>query len=143
MLDTGINQHIQVITVDGDTDITAPQDNVYYYDPNFKTGITLYVTTTRNNFYSGDAVDIVSQIVEAEMGDIYAVEALKAQAVAAYTYYLNKKEANVAEEFNITDDYTTDQAFITVSAAREKWGNGADEYENKIRIKIEKNKVEN
>lgn len=86
MLDTGINQHIQVITVDGNTDITAPQDNVYYYDPNFKTGITLYLTTPRKNSYSGDAVDIVSQIVEAEMGDIYAVEALKAQAVAAFTY---------------------------------------------------------
>ena len=86
MLDTGINQHIQVITVDAETDTTTPQDNVYYYDPNFKTGITLYVTTTRNNSYSGDAVDIVSQIVEAEMGEIYAVEALKAQAVAAFTF---------------------------------------------------------
>ncbi len=79
------------------------------------------------------AEDYIFGVVAAEMPALYENEALKAQAVAAYTYYLNKKESYAAEEFNITDDYTTDQSFITVSAAREKWGGGADEYENKIR----------
>ena len=33
-------------------------------------------------------VSILSQIVNNEMGDVFGVEAIKAQAVAAYTYYL-------------------------------------------------------
>lgn len=37
---------------------------------------------------SGNAVDILASIVEAEMGSTYNLEALKAQAVAAYTFYL-------------------------------------------------------
>lgn len=60
--------------------------NVLIYDPNFKTGITLYVLSSKGTKFKGDAVDIVAQIVEAEMGDLFSVEALKAQAVATFTY---------------------------------------------------------
>lgn len=82
------------------------------------------------------AEDYIFGVVAAEMPALYENEALKAQAVAAYTYYINKKEAYAAEEFDITDDYTADQSFISVTAAREKWGDGADEYENKIRSAV-------
>lgn len=82
------------------------------------------------------AEDYIFGVVAAEMPALYENEALKAQAVAAYTYYINKKEAYAAEEFDITDDYTQDQSFITALAAREKWGSGADEYENKIRSAV-------
>ncbi len=46
--------------------------------------------TVKNQFtgaiVTGDAVSIVAQVVEAEMGSSFNIEALKAQAVAAYTY---------------------------------------------------------
>ena len=81
--------------------------------------------------------DYLFGVVSAEMPALYENEALKAQAVAAYTYLLCKTESNVAEDYDITDDYTVDQAFITPEKAREKWENSADEYENKIRSAID------
>lgn len=77
--------------------------------------------------------DYLFGVVAAEMPALYEEEALKAQAVAAYTYYTIKKEAADTNDYDISDDFTTDQAFITVTAAREKWGDGADEFEGKIR----------
>ena len=76
--------------------------------------------------------DYIFGVVAAEMPALYETEALKAQAVAAYTYYL-KKSASSTEEYDITDDYTIDQAFITPEKAKEKWGSDADIYEKKIR----------
>lgn len=79
--------------------------------------------------------DYLFGVVAAEMPALYHEEALKAQAVVAYTYYLNKKGQS-GSEYDITDDFTKDQAFITASAAREKWGDKADEYENKIKSAV-------
>lgn len=79
--------------------------------------------------------DYLFGVVAAEMPALYNDEALKAQAVVAYTYYLNKKEQSGAD-YDITDDFTKDQAFITRSDARSKWGDQADEYENKIKSAV-------
>ncbi len=76
--------------------------------------------------------DYIFGVVAAEMPALYETEALKAQAVAAYTYYL-KKSAASSGEYDITDDYTVDQAFITSDTARKKWGDEAEKYETKIR----------
>lgn len=82
------------------------------------------------------AEDYIFGVVAAEMPALYEEEALKAQTVAAYTYYLLQKESNSDKDYDITDDYTVDQAFITPEAARDKWGSGADEYEAKIRSAV-------
>ncbi len=82
------------------------------------------------------AEDYIFGVVSAEMPALYEEEALKAQAVAAYTYYLVQKEANKDKDYDITDDYTVDQAFITPEKAREKWGDEADKYESKIRSAV-------
>jgi stage II sporulation protein D len=82
------------------------------------------------------AEDYIFGVVAAEMPALYETEALKAQAVAAYTYYLAQKEEDNKKEYDITDDYTVDQAFITAENARKRWGDGADEYENKIRSAV-------
>lgn len=82
------------------------------------------------------AEDYIFGVVAAEMPALYEEEALKAQTVAAYTYYLLQKESNSDKDYDITDDYTVDQAFITPEAARQKWGSGADEYEAKIRSAV-------
>lgn len=80
--------------------------------------------------------DYIFGVVAAEMPALYEIEALKAQAVAAHTFALHRKATNSDKEYDITDDFTLDQAFITVNKAREKWGDHADEYVNKIRSAV-------
>ena len=80
--------------------------------------------------------DYIFGVVAAEMPALYSDEALKAQAVAAYTYALYKSEQNSLEEYDITDNFHTDQAFISVEKAREKWGQDANLYEEKIKNAI-------
>lgn len=52
-----------------------------------QTGVSEWDTMTVGG-KTDTVVSILSQIVNNEMGDSFSVEALKAQAVAAYTYYL-------------------------------------------------------
>lgn len=55
----------------------------------------LTVTNTFNgDKVKGNALDIIAQNIEAEMGASYHIEALKAQAVAAYSWLLNNGAAN-------------------------------------------------
>ncbi|MEE0945593.1 MAG: stage II sporulation protein D [Acutalibacteraceae bacterium] len=76
-------------------------------------------------------------VVAAEMPALYSEEALKAQAVAAYTFALYKKESNKKEDFDLTDSYVTDQAFITNEKMQEKWGENYQTYLDKITLAVE------
>ncbi len=80
--------------------------------------------------------DYLFSVVAAEMPALYETEALKAQTVAAYTYAMYKA-ASSDNDYDITDDSSIDQAFVTVEAAREKWGENADTYEEKIRSAVD------
>jgi len=71
-------------------------------------------------------------VVAAEMPILYGEEALKAQAVASYTFLLFRKNENSEKEYDITTDYTVDQSFITREKAKENWGEKAEEYEQKL-----------
>ncbi len=84
--------------------------------------------------------DYIFGVVAAEMPALYEVEALKAQAVAAHTFALHRMVTNSDKGYDITDDFTVDQAFITEGKAREKWGEKADEYITKIKGAIEATK---
>lgn len=77
--------------------------------------------------------DYIFGVVAAEMPALYHEEALKAQAVAAYTFACCRKAANCDKEYDITADHTVDQSFITEQKAREKWGGNADIYIEKIK----------
>ena len=79
------------------------------------------------------AQDYIFGVVAAEMPALYETEALKAQAVAAYTYACYRRVENSAKNYDITTDHTADQSFITAEAAAEKWGDKAEEYTKKIR----------
>ena len=79
-------------------------------------------------------------VVAAEMPALYHEEALKAQAVAAYTFACRRRAENADKDYDITADHTTDQSFITEAAAREKWGDNADEYVTKIKKAVEATK---
>ncbi len=76
--------------------------------------------------------DYIFGVVASEMPALYETEALKAQAVAAYTYALYKKHMNSALDYDLTNDPSLDQGFITRQAAREKWGENFAQYEQKI-----------
>ncbi len=76
--------------------------------------------------------------VAAEMPANYHPEALKAQAVASYTYAKKVSEQNekykesYLGEADITDSPETHQGYIGEKERREKWGDDFEEYEKKI-----------
>ena len=81
---------------------------------------------------SGEIIEIPAReyvfgVVAAEMSMLSHDEALKAQAVAAYTYAVYCA-AKSQEDFEITDDPSLHQAFLTRAEAMEKWGEKAEEY---------------
>ena len=82
--------------------------------------------------------DYLYSVVAAEMPAAFELEALKAQAVAARTYTVNKL-AVISLAHPHTDmcsDITCCQAYITPEQARSNWGEHADFYEEKIRSAV-------
>ncbi len=82
------------------------------------------------------AEDYIFGVVAAEMPALYETEALKAQAVASYTYACYKREENTKTDYDITTDFTTDQSFKTEEKAKADWGEKAEEYTQKIKNAI-------
>ena len=78
------------------------------------------------------ARDYVTGAVAAEMPASYSTEALKAQAVACYTYYMWLKENADNADYDISDDSKTHQGYLTDRQMREKWGDKYESYKNKI-----------
>lgn len=73
-------------------------------------------------------------VVAAEMGAAAQKEALKAQAVASYTFALFHKGKN--KNYDVTDSPDTHQKYITKAERQKKWGKNAEEYEQKIRTAV-------
>lgn len=71
--------------------------------------------------------DYLCGVLASEMPVSYEKEALKAQAVAAYTFALYRAE-HTSKEYDVTDNYKTDQAFTPLEEIAEKWGDNASEY---------------
>lgn len=84
--------------------------------------------------------DYIFGVVAAEMPLLYEEEALKAQAVAAYTFACKRKAENTNNTYDISDDPNTNQGFLTEEAARERWGEKADEYIAKLKKVIKDTK---
>lgn len=76
--------------------------------------------------------DYIRGVVAAEMPALYETEALKAQAVAAYTFACYRAEGRKGLDYDVTADSQTDQGYVSDAAAREKWGEKAEEYLDKI-----------
>ncbi len=69
----------------------------------------------------------------AEMPASFHKEALKAQAVACYTYMKWLKEnSDNSEKAYISDSSAIHQSFITEEELRERWGNNYDIYSEKV-----------
>jgi len=83
------------------------------------------------------ATDYIFGVVAAEMPALYESEALKAQAVAAYSFACIRRAQNKNLQYDISTDATLDQSYISVEAAKLRWGEKFDEYQEKIRSAVE------
>lgn len=79
-----------------------------------------------------DVNEYIFGVVAAEMPASYCEEALKAQTVASYTYMLFRANERADLDYDIIDDSSKDQAFITREEARKKWGDDYDKYCEKV-----------
>lgn len=82
-----------------------------------------------------NADEYVVGVVAEEMPITYNDEALKAQAVAAYTFAVRKRTARVKNqaEYDVTDDSTKDQGYSDLKKRRERWGEDCEKNEEKLR----------
>lgn len=88
---------------------SSSEPNVLIYDPNFKCGINIYAKNSKG-VCGGDAAMVVSRIVAQEMSDDFALEALKAQAVATFTYIVYHGGLN--EKTPVSAPMTTPSIYI-------------------------------
>lgn len=82
------------------------------------------------------AKDYVLGALAAEMPALYSDEALKAQAVACYTYYRYIKEnldnSDSAVQYDITSSSNTHQGYLSDEEMKEKWGDKYESYHSKL-----------
>ncbi len=78
------------------------------------------------------AFDYIKGVVYAEMPAEYSTEALKAQAVAAYTFALYRKQQNKDKDYDITDSTSPDQAYMTEEEFKKREGSNYSAYSKKI-----------
>ena len=105
--------------------------DVLYTAPS-TTGFEKIKVLKGENIIELDIKDYIFGVVAAEMPALYEAEALKAQAVAAYTFACYRMNGNQNAEYNITADAETAQCFITREEAAVRWGEKTAEYSNKL-----------
>lgn len=71
-------------------------------------------------------------VLAGEMPVSYDLEALKAQAVAARTYTLRKKEINKNNNYDVIDT-TNDQVYLDDEHLKQSWGTNYENYITKIK----------
>lgn len=79
--------------------------------------------------------EYLTGVVAAEMSAENNIEALKAQAIAAFTYAYRKHLQNnkTSNEYDLTDDSKLDQKYINEEARKAKWGESFEQKESKIK----------
>lgn len=80
--------------------------------------------------------DYLIGTVSGEMPASYSTEALKSQAVASYTFLLYRRAENGDKDYDITDSFTTDQAYLNSEKLKEKWGDAYTENHEKIKAAV-------
>lgn len=109
-----------------------PQDDIIYKESTSKTELESFKVLNGDTVTEYSAVDYIFGVVAAEMPALYHQEAIKAQAVAAYTFACYRKANNPNSEYDISADPEVAQCFITREQAAARWGDNADEYAKKI-----------
>lgn len=93
--------------------------------------IKLFHTKT-NEIEEVSLEEYICNVVSAEMPADYENEALKAQAIVARTYTIYQVENNKHENYDVCDDSSCCQAWISKEERIKKWGENAQENWNKI-----------
>ncbi len=119
-----LQNDVSTTSVSTQTEATQPADTI---------------TVFRSNSENTEEIDLFEYVcgsVAAEMPLSYHEEALKAQAVACYTNALRlKNERN--EEYDISDDSSIHQGYLTPEQRKEKWGEDYFKYETKLKNIVE------
>ncbi len=110
----------------------ADDDSVLYQKEAPKNSYDSFKILKDGNVLELSAKDYVFGVVAAEMPALYETEALKAQAVAAYTFACYRKQNNTNADYDLTADSETSQCFITHEEAAARWGEKSNEYTKKI-----------
>ena len=97
---------------------------------------TVSITTLSGKAVEADIDTYLIGTLAAEMPASYESEALKAQAVAAYTYYRWLKENSDNSDFSISADSSVHQGYLTEEEMKEKWGSKYESYYNKIKAAV-------
>lgn len=79
-----------------------------------------------------ETFDYIVGAVASEMPASYETEALKAQTVACYSYMLWVRENSDNAEYDITNDPSTHQGYLTEDEMKERWGDKYESYKAKI-----------
>lgn len=103
---------------------------------NDKTDTFLVYFPEEDKIKTMTATDYIWSVVAAEMPVDYEIEALKAQAVAAYTFASYRRnsrlEGKTENKYDVAATHKTDQAFISTEDAKAKWGDKYEERYEKI-----------
>lgn len=78
-----------------------------------------------------EITDYLVGAVAAEMPASFHPEALKAQAVASYSYLMWLRKNADNPDYDITSDPKTHQGYLTEDEMKEKWGDKYESYRNK------------
>lgn len=70
-------------------------------------------------------------VILCEMDESYPDEALKAQAVAAHTLLIYRQNENSEKDYDITDDYSVDQGYLTPEKRKKKYENQTENLEKR------------
>ncbi|MBQ5590662.1 MAG: stage II sporulation protein D [Clostridia bacterium] len=81
-------------------------------------------------------------VVLCEMDESYPDEALKAQAVAANTLLIKKREQNASKKYDITDDFSIDQGYLTPEKRAKKYQKVLEKLEKRAKSVVKSVKNE-
>lgn len=112
--------------------VSATVENSTYNKPDQKTSFSKIKVLKNGTVSEFSTKEYIFGVVAAEMPALFHEEALKAQAVAAYTYACYRINNADDSEYHITADGDTAQCFITREEATVRWGDKAQEYSKKI-----------
>lgn len=100
--------------------------------------IKLYLTD-EEKIVALDKDEYILGVVAAEISADSSLEAIKAQALAAYTFAYRKHIQNKesVNGYDLTNDSTIDQRYINEELRKEKWGDNFLKNEDKIKKAVE------
>ncbi len=98
-------------------------------------GVFKVLDNATNQVVSIDEEDFIILSVATEMPPSFADEAIKAQAVAAYTYFCHLREES-SNDYDFSVDSSTSNLYTTKEALKEKWKDNFDTYYNKFQSNV-------